>query len=217
MSHQVNLFNAALLPARVWLTARHMALGWLLAAGAAMAVYGWQSVQGVRLASEASARAGRLHTLQSEVQALGVRLSALAPSPLLERELRDRRALLGAREAVLQALQGGGFADTGGHARYLRAFARQWLSGIWLTALSVRGAGQDIRLEGRTLDPALVPDYLRRLGGEAVLKGHAFNRLEMRRPAAPDAPAERSADPPRFLEFTVASEAQDGDDGRRVR
>jgi hypothetical protein len=218
VTHHINLFNAALQPRRVVLPARHMLLGWGVALVAAMATYGSHVAYGHRLAAQDAALRARATALQSDVQRLGARLSSREPSPQLERELRQKQALLDARQEVLDALQAGDFGDTDGHARFLRAFARQSLQGLWLTGLTVAGSGQEIRVDGRTLDPGLLPDYLKRLGTEAVLQGHAFNHLEMHRaPAEPSEAADTAVQVPRFVEFTLASRAVGDSPSGRAR
>lgn len=208
MSHQINLFNPALRKTAVVLPARQMLIGWGACAALMLAFYGWQLVQGNRLAGSDQASAAEVQQLQSEVATLGTRISARKPSPELQAQYQRKLGLLAAREDVVQVLQGGSLGNTEGHADYLRAFARHWLEGLWLTGLTVVGAGNDIIVEGRTLKPELVPEYLSRLGREPVLKGHPFNRLQMRRPEPEPQGAGKSPLQPRFVEFSVATEGE---------
>lgn len=208
MSHQINLFNPALRKTAVVLPARQMPIGWGAIAALMLAFYGWQWVQGNRLADADRETAAQVQRLQSEVATLGTQVAARRPSAALQAQYQHKLELLAAREDVLQVLQGGSLGNTEGHAAYLRAFARHWLEGLWLTGLTVAGAGNDIVVEGRTLKPELVPDYLSRLGSEPVLKGHPFNRLQMRRPAPEARGAGKPMREPRFVEFSVATEAE---------
>jgi hypothetical protein len=141
------------------------------------------------------------------VAALGAAAAARRPSAGVQAQYQGKLVLLQAREDVIQVLRGGSLGNTEGHAAYLRAFARHWLEGMWLTGVTVVGAGNDIVVEGRTLKPELVPDYLSRLGREPVLKGHPFNRLQMRRPAPEPQGIGKPMLQPRFVEFSVATEA----------
>jgi len=50
MSHQINLFNPALRKTAVVLPARQMPIGWGAIAALMLVFYGWQWVQGNRLA-----------------------------------------------------------------------------------------------------------------------------------------------------------------------
>ena len=83
---------------------------------------------------------------------------------------------------------------------YLRAFSRQSLDGLWLTAFTITGAGE-LEISGRALRPDLVPAYIQRLNEEEVLAGRSFARFEMSRP---EMPGEKKLPAP-FLEFTLAT------------
>ena len=206
MAAQINLFNPALRKTRATLPGARVGQGWIVAALLGLAVWAWQAWQVHQLDAEARVLDVRGQALQSEVQSLGQQLAARKPSPELRAELERKLALLQAREDVMRLLEGGEFGDTAGHARYLKAFARQWVEGLWLTGVSVTGAGADITLSGRTLDPELVPGYLARLGREEALAGHPFNRLQMRRPMQDDKPdGAPDAVPARFVEFDLAT------------
>ncbi len=114
------------------------------------------------------------------------------------------------RSQVLERLRRGDLGSRDGHSALLQSLARNAVPGLWLTAITVTGAGSDVLLVGRTADPALLPEYLARLGKDAPLQGHAFNALEVARPLEEDAAPEAGQRPaaPRpaaFLEFRVAS------------
>jgi hypothetical protein len=210
VSHNINLFNPALRPPRVVLPGVQMLLLWLVALGIAVAGSVWAVGSRNATRAEQQALAERQEQLAADVKRLGTELAARSASPELRAALAQREALLQSREEVLQLLQSGALGDTAGHARYLRAFARQHRDGLWLTGLTVTGAGNDIVVQGRTLDPELVPAYLKRLGAEDSLKGHPFNRLQMGRPEAGAEAAGSRGSPPPWIEFLVATEAGSG-------
>lgn len=121
----------------------------------------------------------------------------------LEQELKSARN-------SMSVLEGGALGNREGFARYMQAFSRQALDGLWLTGFTLAGSG-DVSIEGRVMRPELVPVYIQRLNGEPALKGREFSALEMRRPPpAPDtargvqAESQMSA-VPRFLEFALAT------------
>jgi hypothetical protein len=122
----------------------------------------------------------------------------------LEAELKSARDSMG-------VLEGGALGNREGFARYMLAFSRQALDGLWLTGFSVGGSGE-VAIQGRVVRPDLIPAYIQRLNGEPALKGRAFAALEMRRPALPSAVAEAGKEAaaekpavPRFLEFALAT------------
>ena len=204
MSRQINLLNPSLLPARPILPARQILLGWGAIAIAAVALLFWETVRGVRLDSDAQAAAAQVQSLQAKLGVVGAKVSARKPTPELAALVAKRQELLTVRQNTLELLSGGTVGDATGHARFLRAFARQSLDGLWLTGLIIDGSGGEITVQGRALDPGLVPDYLRRLGNEPMLAGLRFDHLQMQWPQPVAAtPAAAAAPGPRFVEFSV--------------
>lgn len=205
MSRQINLFNPALLPPRPVLPASQVVVGWAVVLLAGLGIYAWQSTQAVQLQGAERAAAGRVQALQADIVQLGIQGSGRKPSAALVARVAQRQTLLGARLGTMQKLAGGALGDTAGHARFLRAFARQSVDGLWLTGITVDGPGTAISVQGRTVDPELVPDFLNRLAREPVLSGHGFDHLQMQRPlpAAGAAPGAVPAATPPYVEFSV--------------
>ena len=73
--------------------------------------------------------------------------------------------------------------NTKGYSEYLRAFARQITTGIWLTGLDIIGPGSEINLRGRALQAEALPAYINRLKSEPVMLGKTFSMLEMQVPS----------------------------------
>lgn len=128
----------------------------------------------------------------------------------LEAELKSARDSMG-------VLEGGALGNRDGFARYMLAFSRQALDGLWLTGFSVGGSGE-VAIQGRVVRAELIPAYIQRLNSEPALKGRAFAALEMRRPAPPPVVAEagKATVPekpavPRFLEFALATAEPEAD------
>lgn len=132
--------------------------------------------------------------------------------------LRLEAELKSARDSMA-VLEGGALGNRDGFARYMQAFSRQALEGLWLTHFSVGGSGE-VAIKGRVVRPELVPAYIQRLNGEPALKGREFSALEMHRPApSPAVAAEpgKEAKPeqaPRYLEFALATSEPEGVDSR---
>lgn len=208
MSRQINLFNPAVLPRRALLPARQMLLGWAAVLLAGLGLYVWEYTQAAQLRIDERAAEDRVKALQADLVRLGGQSAGRKPTAALVAKVAQRQGLLGARQNTMQLLAGGSLGDTEGHARYLRAFARQSIDGLWLTGLTIDGSGADISVQGRTVDPALVPDFLRRLGSEPVLAGHGFDHLLMQRPQAAAGTAPAGEVTPRYVEFSVETRPQ---------
>ncbi len=206
MRHEINLFDPSLRKPRVLLPARQVALGWGACIVALLALYGWQTVEWMQVQAAQKRSAESVTQLQEEVKRIAGTLSARKASPEALERVRTREAEVTARARVLERLQRGDLGSRDGHSALLQSLARNAVPGLWLTGITVQGAASDVLLEGRTADPGFLPEYLARLGRDEPLRGHAFNALQVARPAEdPSAKAEgkRSAMP--WLEFRVAS------------
>lgn len=216
MAQQINLFNPIFLKQRRYFSAVTMLQSLGLILGGVIAFYGYtqyetQSMK--RIADES----GRQLTAQSEQLAKITRdFSPAGRSKLLEEETARMTERLRQREELMGALRTGGLGNADGFARYLAAFARQTLNGVWLTGLTIGGDETDLLLNGRVLHPDLVPAYIRALNREQVMRGRRVSELRLTareapaaataapgaNPAAAGAPA---ATPLRYVEFSVTA------------
>lgn len=104
----------------------------------------------------------------------------------LEDEVANLEKQVAARTRMRELVTRGLFSNTRGYSDFLVAFARQHVSGVWLTGFDITGAGEDMRLQGRTTNPAQVPRYVQRLASEQVLAGKEFQVFTMGRPPKKD-------------------------------
>ena len=121
----------------------------------------------------------------------------------LEANLKRAEAELRALTEVQAALNQGGLGSASGFSPYLKALARQAVEGLWLTGFSVTGS--EMAINGRTLKPGSVPDYIHRLSGEEVMQGRKFAMLEMRQPESVATKDGKTFVAPRYIEFTLQS------------
>ena len=207
MSQQINLFNPAFAPRRELLSGAGVLVG---CAVALLATVLWYVYAGYRLnllADQESRDAATLSALQSEITRLAAQAAVRKSSTQLQEELAFREALLAGRREVVQTLESGIIGTTEGFSEYLRAFARQSESGLWLTGLRIIGAGKDFVIQGRTLDAELVPGYIRRLSRERALRGHPFGSLIMQLPPERTDPGKDGKVRPRarYLDFSLST------------
>lgn len=90
--------------------------------------------------------------------------------------------------------------STKGFAGFLEGMARQHVNGLWLTGFRISDGGNEMNISGRSLDPVLVPAYLKKLSGEQVFQGIAFETFSMKR-------AEKEV---AMIDFTLLSNRQNG-------
>lgn len=207
MSQQINLFNPLFLRQKKYFSVATMVQAIaVLVAGLAVFV-GYATVQDRRLADRAEESA-RSYALQKD---RFVRVSAeLAPGKgdtQLEEDLRAAESEVGARQNFLRELQTGAMGNTRGYSEYLRAFARQTLTGLWLVGIRISEGGEQLALAGRALQPELLPEYIGRLNAEVAMRGRPFDSLSITRAGARPAAAAAAQAAPAGVEFRLSSGA----------
>ncbi|MCU0869439.1 MAG: hypothetical protein MUF30_07510 [Burkholderiales bacterium] len=209
-ARDLNLLDPALRRTEPPLSARQLAIAWGLAAVAMalwIAVTRWERVA---VAEQEAALQRQVDAGRVEITTLAGQLAARQASPALAADIVARRRDLSVRQAAVDALERGGDAAIAGPGPVLRAFARGAMDGVWLTALVIGAEDHRIGAAGRTLDAALIPVWLERLGRDEALRGRAFDHLTVASPDAAEANraaagAAVTAARPAFVEFFVGS------------
>ncbi len=221
MTQQINLYDPMLLPQRPALTAGRVAL---LVCAVAVAIGGYRVYLASRLQHAEAIQAGlaaRVKEAQEEIARFG-RSGGQAKSGELEAAIAKADAELKIRQSVLARLQGDGVGNTRGFSDYMSALARQRLDGVWITGLSVAEGGSDFTIQGGATRPEILPEYIRRLNREEVLRGKQISDLRLQsrdaevrapalrpgQPAGGDQPGEGAGTSPkrwRFVEFSIGS------------
>ncbi|RZI43059.1 MSHA biogenesis protein MshI [Herbaspirillum sp. HC18] len=215
MSQQINLFNPIFLKQKKYFSAITMVQALGIIVVGAVVLGGFSSFQLSRLGAEVAASNAQLAMVQKQWETFKAQSSGRQKSQALEDELQKAEAEVKSLERVFDVLQKGEFGDTKGYSEYLRAFSRQIVDGIWLTGFSISGAGVEMSLQGRALQPDLVPVYIGRLKREPIMQGKSFSLLEMQVPqveqveqATKDsAPVARRV-PAKYIEFNLQSSAK---------
>jgi hypothetical protein len=156
MSQQINLFNPEFLQKKKIFTAKSMAagLGVLLLALTAVGVAA--KVRVASLQAQAEQGAAQLERTQKRLASVSAEFAPRKEDPRVAEDLAQANAeLLGLKE-VSGVIERGELGNTQGYAEYFRALARQSVDGLWLTGVSIAGAGLDIGVRGRAMDPAMV-------------------------------------------------------------
>jgi hypothetical protein len=210
MSQQINLFNADFLQKRKLFTAATMAAG-LGALALGLAVFGVAAKLRVdSLQARAGQGAAQLELTQKRLASVTAEFAPRKPDPKLAEELGAANSELADLKDVEGVIARGDLGDTAGYAEYFRALARQSVEGLWLTGVSIAGAGHDIGVRGRAMDPALVPGYLGRLRNERVMQGKPIGSLQIGEAAALHVvkDGKESSAPAPYVEFSLQSAPQ---------
>jgi hypothetical protein len=210
MSQQINLFNPDFLQQKKVFTAAAMAisLGALALGLAAVSVAAKVRVAGLQ--ARADLGAAQLDKTQKRLASVTAEFAPRQQDPKLAEELTLAQGELGDLKGVDGMIGRGELGNTQGYAEYFRALARQSVDGLWLTGVSIAGAGLDIGVRGRAMDPAMVPGYLGRLRNERVMQGKPVGSLQIGEAAALRIvkDGKEASVPAPYVEFSLQSAPQ---------
>jgi hypothetical protein len=209
MAQQINLFNPVFLKQKKYFSVVTMlqALGLLL--GGILAFYGYVTHETRALAVAATETGNQLKTQSEQLVQFTRDYSPLGTSRLLADEVARLTVRLKQGEDMLGVLRTGGLGNKDGFARYLSAFARQSVAGVWLTGFTIGGDETELVVTGRVLYPDLVPAYIRALNHEGVMRGRRVSELRLtareHRDTAGVAAAgpNAAAEPSRYVDFSL--------------
>lgn len=172
----VNLYQEALYERTLWLSAQQMLVIFIIILALATVLAYWQHYRLTQLTRIHSETAAQVAQQQNAIEALQARISR-DPDPRLQREVNRMQS----ERQHLQALQNVAFEpfEQIPLAQFLRGIARQRPEGLWLTRIYISESGQDVILEGRTLDAELLPAFITALGLEQVFFGMAFREVRL--------------------------------------
>jgi Tfp pilus assembly protein PilN len=212
MSQQINLYNPVFLKQEKYFSARTMLQALALIAAGIAVLCGYAAYQTSRLEAAADGLERQLGAERARLVELGERYSARGAPRAAQAEAAALEAQVGAAERLLVSVRTGEIGNAEGFSEFLSAFARQALPGVWLTGFVIGASGQELSIQGRVLQPELVPQYLRALSGEAVMRGRSVTELKLSaqdesarraKPAPGGAPA--APGPARYVEFAIAA------------
>ena len=200
MSQQINLFNPVFLTQKKYFSVLTMlqALG-LIVLGSVL-FYGYALYQVAQMSKQTEEMGKRYAAEQARLINFAKDFSPQRSSQLLEEQLKSLESQAAAQETLLNMLKSGAIGNTEGYSEYMRAFARQSVNGLWLTAFDITGDGAQMSMSGAVLNPQLVPVYIQRLSKEKIMRGKTFATLQMQQPKP-------EADKPvaRYVEFNLRS------------
>jgi hypothetical protein len=203
LPQQINLYNPAFEEQRALLSFNGAVAGWVVIAALVAAVAAYETISLHSVEQRERELARQVVTAQADAQRLGGEVSSRRRDPRIAEDIARLEGEVKGRQEVMGVLRSGGIGDTRGFSDHLKAFARQSFEGVWLTGLSIATAGRDVSVEGRALQAAYVPGYLKRLNGENAMQGHPFSELVIQEPA-PD-PGAKVPVRPNYVEFRLTT------------
>jgi hypothetical protein len=214
MSQQINLFNPAFLQQKKVFTATAMAISLGVLALGLAGVGVAAKLRADSLQIQAKAGAAQLDKSRKRLASVTAEFAPRQQDPKLAEELTLAQGELGDLKDVAGVIERGELGNTQGYAEYFRALARQSVDGLWLTGVSIAGAGLDIGVRGRAMDPALVPGFLGRLRNERVMQGKPVGSLQIGEPAPLKVlkDGKETSAPAPYVEFSLQSTPQKAED-----
>lgn len=185
MMRQINLFNPALLPKK-----HHFSSSTMLQALAAIllgtiVVLGYGTARLAHLEKLVEGNTKQMAIQETQLKKITAEFTPRQKDPKLAQEVANVEAQWQNLQQLQNWLKVNTLGNTDGYAKPMAALARQSIEGLWLTGFDFGDAGQEVSLQGRAMQPALIPIYVQKLANEASFKGRAFNGLEIKQPFEP--------------------------------
>jgi hypothetical protein len=123
----------------------------------------------------------QLATLNKMLVPLKQSQAAIRKSPLVQKALEKKQNKVNTKQQLIKIMSQRSFGNTEGFTKQLTGLAQQRIEGLWLTALTLRSGGVYMDLQGNSLRPEYLPQYIQRLSNETIFKGSKFDTLVMQR------------------------------------
>lgn len=180
MKQQINLYQEQFrdrpvaLPARQMMLIAACLLAGMMVISSAMA---WLNRQ---VAQRHAALSGQTATIKQANDQMQAKLAGQAVDPALANGVADAARQLQARQRIVQWMEKSQESLAVPFSALLEGLSRQRVEGLWLTYIAIENGGQGLHLQGSSLDPKLIPDFLGRLKNETAYAGREFRKVMMR-------------------------------------
>jgi len=201
MSQQINLFNPSLLKRKDYFSTFTMLQGLGMIVAGSIFFYVFAVYQVSKLEKQSEETGNQYAAEQKRLANFAAEFSPEKNNQLLQDQIKQLEAEAAAQKDIVETLKSGAVGNTEGYSDYMRAFARQVVSGLWLNGFDIVGDGAQISLSGGVVNPQLVPSYIQRLNKEKVMRGKTFAALQMQQPK----PVANRAPSTNYLEFSMQS------------
>lgn len=121
----------------------------------------------------------QLAKLSDQIEVMSKTFPQMGKSRLMESEISRLTTRLENIKKIKTALSEGSFGNVAGFSGYFEALARGYVEGAWLTGINIADGGGKLNLSGKSVNPELVPVYIKRLADAPVFKNQKFNMLEL--------------------------------------
>lgn len=202
MRQEINLYPPELRNEGDWPSARALVVAGLLLVLLLLVVMAVHTAHLFVVQAEIIAKHDAQAEVQQRIDVLSGKIMPEESDADFEAKVQEIEARIAKRDRLRRVLKGDVATGSGGYSEHFIGLARQAVPGVWLTYLSIRGAGQAMTLRGRAFDAGQIPHYLERLAQEPVFSNIQINSLRLEKAEA--APALEWNDvPTACCEFSV--------------
>ncbi len=124
------------------------------------------------------------------------KLDAQVVDPALRAAVEDAQKQLGVRQKITQWVDTSQLEEVVKFSALLEGLGRRNVNGMWLSHIGINSGGSGLHLEGITLNPKLIPEFLSRLNAEPAYVGREFRKVVMK----------QDEQNPRLVHFVLSSE-----------
>jgi len=158
-------------------------------------IYLYSKVQLQPFREELDRNNEQLLKLTGRIEVVSGDLASRQAGGIIKGELERAEVELERINLARNALTSGAIGNSAGFSAYLEAFAESHVNGAWLTSFNLEAGGRKMTINGVSIDPELVPIYIKRLAEAEVFDNSNFNTVEL----------ERSSEEPDRVLFVVAT------------
>jgi hypothetical protein len=176
---QINLYQPIFRKQEKIFSAKTMLQGAALVALGMAAFFAYAAWQTRNLDMQATQFERQRDDATRRVADLARAIPERSKSAALEQEVTRLRTELRRKQQVVARLDDRSSGNTRGYSAHLEGLARQRLPQLWLTHIGLRRGGSVVELQGSTLHPEQVPQYLQRLSAESAFSGVEFRQFTL--------------------------------------
>lgn len=177
-TQQINLYVAELRPQRDVITLPRLGVAVVLLAVTIAAACGWQMWRQDKVEAELATLEERLHTQTQRTDALEREVESRVADAVLVRQALSEEEQLSRMQQLLTFMEQLNLANTNGYSEHMKDLSRASFPGVWVTEFVVEGDADRVSLQGFVTSPAMLPEFVGRLGqGRSALGSKSFQRL----------------------------------------
>lgn len=178
---QINLYQPIFRKQEKVFSARTMLIVFVTTIVLFSGVYGYVRWNVYSLVAESDKLAVSYQSALKKLDDLARQYPVKQKNRKVKMELDDLKNERKAKQFLIKTLSGRSIGNDEGFSSLFEAMARQRPSGMWLQRFEIEQGGQVIGIYGSSLQPELVPEFLRRLSEEKSFDSSSFRIFHMQR------------------------------------